>query len=340
MGVAAVADRIAELLAPGIRARMSQPRFVTLTAVGAVAGQRLVGAESADGSTTPDIAFEWLVVESLVRSKAGQGVPGSQKAQRAVTLGERLNRGDCLRGPRVFGFTGVYRPFSIDARVINAAGLPDEEAEELVETWERGHQAKGFFAAQPGSEGARFRREIADSVQRSLALGHCAAPPTGQLLGRLAAVAGPTAAKAAERRILRRLVDAPEHEVRAELTSILAISTPDPETPEHRIAEQLLAATQGHVRHVLACAIAYEECTTLLNNTFSRLLAHAGAQANGMLLSADAQRIEHLRTAGRDLPPLVRRAVAAAAVVSDTLAQQVSLEARDVRSAAHWTHPL
>jgi hypothetical protein len=41
LGLAAVADRIADVLAPGLRARMSLPRFVTVSAVGAIAYQTL-----------------------------------------------------------------------------------------------------------------------------------------------------------------------------------------------------------------------------------------------------------------------------------------------------------
>src|SRR5665811_2223646 len=100
MGLAAVADRIVDLLVPGVRARMSQPRFVTLSAVGALAGQQLTDLVAKDGTTTAEIAFEWLVVEALVRlAKPEQvvGLPGSQKARRAIATGARLNAQNYLR---------------------------------------------------------------------------------------------------------------------------------------------------------------------------------------------------------------------------------------------------
>src|SRR5579872_4902711 len=86
LGLAAVADRIADVLVPGVRARMSQPRFVTLSAIGALAFQALHNLTADDGKTTVDIAFEWLVVEALVRRPENgriEGLPGNYKAARA-----------------------------------------------------------------------------------------------------------------------------------------------------------------------------------------------------------------------------------------------------------------
>src|SRR5882757_2847050 len=68
LGLGAVADRIADVLVPGIRARMSLPRFVTVSAVGAIAYQTLHELTADQGKTTVDIAFEWLVVEAIVRN--------------------------------------------------------------------------------------------------------------------------------------------------------------------------------------------------------------------------------------------------------------------------------
>ena len=138
LGLAALADRIADRLAPGVRARMSQPRFVTLSAVGALACRRLSDVISTDGKTTFDLSFEWLVVESFARDRRANsreramGIPGILKARRALEAGRRLSSENYLAGPRVFGFTGVYRPFSADARVLDLDGLPGEAIEQVV----------------------------------------------------------------------------------------------------------------------------------------------------------------------------------------------------------------
>ena len=46
------------------------------------------------------------------------GVPGSQKASAVVKRGQRLSAATYLKGPSVFGFNGVYKPFAIDAAIV------------------------------------------------------------------------------------------------------------------------------------------------------------------------------------------------------------------------------
>jgi len=327
MGLASVADRIADLLAPGLRARMSQPRFVTLSAVGAVAGQQLTDLVATDGSTTFDIAFEWLVVEALVRlaqTDDAAGLPGSQKARRAIATRERLNAHNYLRGARVFGFTGVYRPFSISERVIDAQGAPGPRAEALVDAWERDNDLSGYFTDRPGSRGSSLRRDLSNAIEQSLRDGQCAAPPTGQLMRRLAVTTTPRGARTRERRELRKLVVGDDEGVRGAMTDLLLRDLPALGTPEHEIAESLFAQASAQMRIRLRAAIDYEDCATLINNVFRRLLVHSGAQANGVVSSRDAGGMEHLRSAAHQLHRRVSRAEESAAAYDDTLAFQVS----------------
>src|SRR4051794_23464919 len=110
MGLAAISDRLADRLVPGLRARMQRIRFVTAIAVGAMACETLIDEIPTDGISTPSICFEWLVIESFVRRLSAQqiprGVPGSQKARGVVNRGQRLSAATYLKGPSVFGFNG------------------------------------------------------------------------------------------------------------------------------------------------------------------------------------------------------------------------------------------
>ncbi|MFT4088753.1 MAG: hypothetical protein QM658_16685, partial [Gordonia sp. (in: high G+C Gram-positive bacteria)] len=145
--MSAIGDRLAERIAPGVRARMSNPRFVTVATIGALACAPLAKVRADDG-TTYDIAYEWLVVEALVRRRDRaelMGLPGAQKVRRAQTLGERVHKGNYLSGPRVFGFTGVYRPFAKYANVI-VDGRTGAEADALVCAWEADQGVAGFVA--------------------------------------------------------------------------------------------------------------------------------------------------------------------------------------------------
>ncbi len=326
MGVAAVADRIAELLAPGLRARMSNPRFVTLSAVGAYAGMRHLGKVAGDGSTTGDIAFEWVAVEALVRGPGAKdlvGLPGTRKARLANAVGERLNPGNYLRGPRVFGFTGVYRPFSIDSGVLEGDGMPGARAEELVMAWETDQQLKGFLAETPGTAGARLRQEAGKYIGDALRKGESSFPPTGWASYEIARTMTPNGAMRRESEVLRRLVLDPQHEVRHTLASLLAENLPPSRVGEHEIADVLLPKADGQVRDLLMAAAAYERCATLLTNTFRRLLRYAVANGHGVLKHQERGSLPFANQAAAGVPDLVQAAIDATARVSDHLAVDV-----------------
>src|SRR5271166_5450242 len=77
LGLARMADRLAESLAPEVTARMSRIRFLTAIAVSSrvLEPSDLVGPRG----TPAYLAFEWHVVEALVRVRPETGtdaVPG------------------------------------------------------------------------------------------------------------------------------------------------------------------------------------------------------------------------------------------------------------------------
>ncbi len=244
LGLGAVADRSANVLVPGLRARMSQPRFVTISAVGAIACQSLRGLTTDEGKTTTDIAFEWLVVEAMVRHPGKgrtDGLPGNQKAARARATNQRLSRRTYLTGPRVFGFTGVYRPFSRDVGVATSDDLPAKNAARLAEAWERDFSLPGFVDNVPGSPGAQLRREISDVCRRSLEEAECVAPLNGHLLRNVSDYLAPTESRAHERRALRELITTGEHSIRNELCEILAADPPLETVTQRELALRLLS---------------------------------------------------------------------------------------------------
>lgn len=318
LGLGTVADRIADRLVPGIRARMSQPRFVTLTAVGAQACQSLVGVTSSDGKTTFDIAFEWLVVESLVRyPQAGRaaGVPGSQKAQRARAVGERLSAGNYLAGPRVFGFTGVYRPFSLDGDVIDARGLPGRNAERLIAAWERDRGLDGFQLGISGSPGGNLKRDIENTVRDSLAKGQASAPPTGRLIREIGEHLAPNEAGGTERNELRRLVTGETHAIRHELTQLMLANMPQGEywpTQQELAVSLLEAARSEDTRVALRAAIAYETCATSIEYAFRRLLQY-GTALGDRFSPTQGKDVQEIAELAPRLGDLVSRAVDATA---------------------------
>lgn len=320
LGLAAVADRIADKLVPGIRARMSHPRFVTVSAVGAIAYQALHGLTADEGKTTVDIAFEWMVVEALVRYPADgrqEGLPGNQKAARAKAAGTRLSRRTYLSGPRVFGFTGVYRPLSRDAGVLDLDDLPARNALRLVTAWERDFDLGGYVDGVAATAGGRLRANIADACARSLEKGECACAPTGQLLRDLSDCLAPREARSNERRVLRELLVDSEHQVRAELAAALVDTPPAPETTQRDLARWLAGKTSNSTRRVLRAASDYEEAATALDNSFRRFLAHTVQQHGCVIKPIHALDTPGLAALAPRIGGLVRRAVDSVAALDD-----------------------
>src|SRR2546421_8825218 len=77
MGLAAISDRLADLLVPGLRARMSRVRFVTAMAVGSLACEPLADEPTADGISPHrrSASSGWL----WRRSWAGSMATGSRR---------------------------------------------------------------------------------------------------------------------------------------------------------------------------------------------------------------------------------------------------------------------
>lgn len=325
LGFGAVADRIADKIAPGVRARMSQPRFVTLSALGAHACLPISDLVSSDGKTTFDVAFEWLVVESLVRHanpESIRGLPGSQKAQRVVKTRERLSAATYLAGPRVFGFTGVYRPFSQDSRVLGTDGLPAEHAENLIRAWETDQGCDGFIGGSRLSVGGGLRREVERACRDTLRAGQVSTSPTGRLVRRLAATMAPREAGGRERAALRSLITTGPHEVRNELTALLASSRPEPDVTQLEIAGALAEKASPYTKKVLAAAIDFENCATAIEYAFRRLLAY-GTSLGGAFTFPQGAATPQLADLAPRLGQLTKRAVDSVAHVDDSLAHEV-----------------
>lgn len=325
LGLASVADRLAEKLAPGIRARMSQPRFVTLSAIGAFACQSIREVTSSDGKTTFDLAFEWLLVESLVQHSSPdrlRGVPGSQKAQRAAKMKERLNAATYLAGPRVFGFTGVYRPFSQNAEVLGKDGLPGINAEYLIRQWEKDQGIDGFISGGASSPGFRLRREIERECLSTLKAAHVTTPLTGWLMRQLANSMAPREAKARERTVLRQLITGGPHEIRNEITALLSQSMPSPGASQLEIATTLATRASKFTKVALDAAIAFENCVTAIEYSFRRLLAY-GASIGGTFSFSQGTDAPQLAALAPRLEFLTKRAVDAVAELDESLAHEV-----------------
>ncbi|MCH5642273.1 hypothetical protein [Gordonia sp. ABSL49_1] len=341
LGLSAVAERMAEQMVPGLRARMSQPRFTTLAVAGAHACQAIRDLTAADGKTKPDIAFEWIIVESFVRHRASSDIralPGTQKTSRAIKMNRRLGPSTYLSGPRVFGFTGVYRPFALDSDLLTKDGSPGTNADALLGTWEKERSLDGFLGGVPRTPGGKLRRKIEEACVAALQSSEATLAPGGSVMRDLAATMVPSDSGPGERRILRSLilsaVGGEPHEIRAELCDRL-LQMPHNDMGQREIATRLLddGTVSVAARAVLQAASTYEECASAIERSFRRILQDAAARG-GTFSQSKASKTVGLEEIAAKLPEQVRRAVNAAGHVQDHLAEDVSRNLQAFEDAA------
>jgi len=304
MGLAAISDRLADRLVPGVRSRMQRMRFVTAMAVGTTACETLVDEAPVDGVSTPAICFEWLVIEGFVRRLAPAqippGVPGTQKARAVVNRKQRLSASTYLKGPSVFGFNGVYKPFAIDAGVVGSELEPGERCAELTRAWEVEQGFSGFTDAIPGTDGAKLRGHIRGQVLAALQAGRCATSPGSWLFGQLAATLHPDHARAAERRALRSLVTDGEHETRAELATHLGAI--DGDFTEAELLDAVRPACSHQLMSIIDAVVAYELFAARVDAAFRTLCAVSHSMGAQPLTSGGAAGHEMIVRAARELP--------------------------------------
>ena len=311
MGLAAISDRLADRLVPGVRARMQSIRFVTAMAVGATACETLADERPRDDISTPAICFEWLVIEAFVRRLSPQemptGVPGSQKARAVVNRRERLSAATYLKGPKVFGFNGVYKPFSVDAGIVGSDLDPGPRCAELTRSWESECGFDGFTDAVSGTKGGALRAQICEQVRDALSKGKCMTKPGSSLFGDLAEFLRPDEAKPLERRLLRSLVTDGAHETRSELSGYLTGIRG--EMTEAALLAVLRPSCSPGLKRVIDAVIAYEQLARLIDTAFRTLCWASYARGFEPLTPLSLDNDAAFASYVRDIPDAYQTAV-------------------------------
>lgn len=219
LGVANAADRLAEMMLPGITARMFRPRYLTATAVSTLVNE---GLERSPKGLRPDIAFEWGFVLSMAGlDDAPSGVPGMRKAQQAIREGAPMSSRRYLKTPNVFGFHGVYRTLAVELGIVTKTGELRSEGERLVAAWQKAIDLPGFLEAKGGSRGGDLRSRLRKMVEGALATEQMSSVPA-HLSSGLTAALRPDKMTSAEAAIVRSLLDSEEGGLRAELIALHA----------------------------------------------------------------------------------------------------------------------
>lgn len=174
LGLYSISDALAVRLVPGVRERQKHARFLTTIAASLAVCEGLEESNDIPGATEPWLAFEWHVVEGLVRTSATRtetaGLPGSSKARQAVADKVPLSAKRYLKTPSVFGFHGVYR---LLARTlgIERDGRLAETGYDLLRVWEQEQELPGFTNPSANSAGGKLRGEWRRAVESAMERG-------------------------------------------------------------------------------------------------------------------------------------------------------------------------
>lgn len=178
LGLAAVGDQLAEWILPGLRARMSRPRFLTAIAISAAVCEGLEESYAADNVSPAYLVFEWLMVEGFARAGRESDVrrtPGILKAREALQAGMRMSAKNYLKVPRVFGFHGVYKRLATNLRIVDDDFALADNGYALVQVWQQERGIEGFIdSALPPPSTQNMKRLLRSAVEDGISNGHTA----------------------------------------------------------------------------------------------------------------------------------------------------------------------
>jgi len=325
LGLASIADRLAEAIAPEITARMNRIRFLTLITAGASVAAELGDEISADGRTPAYLAYEWIVVESLARRCAPgetEGVPGIQKARRAIARSKNahLDAGAYLQVPKVFGFHGVYKRLARAVGFVDQGLLALSEGDALLRIWEREQGLRGFADRVPRTRGGKLATRLLGEVQRALAAGSVTTGPGSWLWSEIADAAGPDKAGRRERDHIWRALTSEDEPIRRELILNLQSISDGRELSEAGALREIASLSSLGLRDRLTAIDRYERFAWLLTAVFQTMLVRSTSQGRRAILPDEFSDVDLIARASRELPEASRQAADAVAAVGEELA--------------------
>ncbi|MDP9179547.1 MAG: hypothetical protein M3O61_17890, partial [Gemmatimonadota bacterium] len=285
LGLSAIGDRLAEEILPGLRARMSRPRFLTAIAVASAVCDGLEYQVASDHVTIAPTVFEWLLVEAFVRCgdrSRTLTTPGTGKAQAAKESGEPMCARTYLRIPTVFGFHGIYKPIAKHLNIVDDDLRLADNGYALLKVWQTERDLSGFLesSVEPG-DGKSVRQSLRSAVDDGLKSGYSRRSAAWQGWADLAAHLSPGDVGKREGAFMHRLFSGNE-ENSGEIFRLLE-STPPSDASEAEIVEEiLLPKASATLRGKLKAIQRFEELATLLEDAFDwacYLSATAGARA-------------------------------------------------------------
>ncbi len=170
LGLASVAEKLGQMILPGLLERHKRPRFLTLSAIGlSLLDEVMNTLPEDDWKVDFWEAYEWLVVSALVsQNKDGvPNLPSSEKTRNAEKNVSQLNPERYLKTPSVFGFHGVYKFLAKDL-MIEHGDCMAENGNQLFQIWANEQGLTGFIPGHKGpglDERKRILKIVIDSMR-------------------------------------------------------------------------------------------------------------------------------------------------------------------------------
>ena len=278
LGLAAIGDQLAEWILPGLRARMSRPRFLTAIAVSAVVCEGLEEDYAADGVTPAHLIFEWLLVEGFAREgRDGETrrTPGILKAREAVRAGMKMSAKNYLKVPSVFGFHGVYKRLATSLGIVDDDFSLGDNGYALVKLWQQEQRLEGFIDSALRHQSARNLRPLLRSaVKDGLSHGHTARSAGWQGWRFFADHLAPAHIGRREAQFMSQLLLDPAGDRREEVFRLLDLPDNEhllSEESEALMVQHLLPQASPELAHRLTAIAAFEEACADIEDAFDWL---------------------------------------------------------------------
>lgn len=311
LGLARLAERLADELVPELTARMSRIRFVTAIAVASHALVEPADVLGPDG-TPAYLAFEWHIVEAFVRSRPESGtqaVPGILKARTRLREPRRhLDAASYLETPKVFGFHGVYKRLAKDLGIVDDRLVLLGHGDELVETWERDQRLEGFSSKRAGTAGGRLAAVLSSEVRRTLEKGAVQLGHTSQWWRKISAALAPASAAAPERKRLWEWLTQPAHPVRRELATLVAVNREFEGTERDSVERLLTLKLSPDLRARLVAIGAFEAAVRPLDDGFRLLRSIASHRTPSAVAPKEAADHPKFAAVAATLPEALKTA--------------------------------
>jgi hypothetical protein len=176
LGTVTGAEQLAEVLLPGLTARMWRVRLLTFAALAAEVSKR-VAAGREDQLIEARLAFERLFVSAIARQedtetdwrKASRRLPGIGLARQALRAGDQpLARANFLKGQGVNGPFGVVFRLARDVGAVDEVGELERAGTELLLAWVVDQELPGLLDDETGRVGATWLRKLVKQVSSYL----------------------------------------------------------------------------------------------------------------------------------------------------------------------------